>query len=228
MALQTHDSVGNQPQGQRLHQMAGVRFQRAAAPLFLLYPAIPMIFMGEEFASDSPFMFFADFIAKNLRRSVNRGRRPEYPHHDWSNSIQPSNERAFTHSKLRMPDADCAMLGWYKRLLVCRKDWQQRGILDPRQMQIHSDIGRGLVGISYPADSGETQQSAFVVACLAAGEQNGVSSPVELSEAEILLDSLQETSQKAVEATGNRRDMSIQMQSNHAIAGFGRLIPFGN
>ena len=36
-------------------------FQRAAAALTLMYPSIPLVFMGEEFASNSVFPFFADF-----------------------------------------------------------------------------------------------------------------------------------------------------------------------
>ena len=84
MALQTHDSVGNHPHGKRLHHLTDVRFQTAAAPLILLYPSIPMIFMGEESAADAPFPFFADFEDAGLRKSVDSGRRKEYPHHDWT------------------------------------------------------------------------------------------------------------------------------------------------
>ncbi len=58
MALQTHDSVGNHPHGKRIHQLAGLEFQMAAAPLVLLYPSIPMIFMGEEWASGSALSIF--------------------------------------------------------------------------------------------------------------------------------------------------------------------------
>ena len=98
MALQTHDSVGNHPHGKRLHQLTDVQFQTAAAPLILLYPSIPMMFMGEESAADAPFPFFADFEDTGLRKAVDRGRRHEYPHHDWTDSPLPSDPLAFTSS----------------------------------------------------------------------------------------------------------------------------------
>ena len=42
--------------------------------------------MGEESAADAPFPFFADFEDAGLRKAVDRGRRHEYPHHDWKGS----------------------------------------------------------------------------------------------------------------------------------------------
>ena len=74
MALQTHDSVGNHPHGKRIHHLTCLDFQKAAAPLILLYPSIPMIFMGEEWATDAPFPFFADFEDQGLRQAVDQGR----------------------------------------------------------------------------------------------------------------------------------------------------------
>lgn len=122
MALQTHDSVGNHPQGKRIHHLVDREFQMAAAPLFLLYPAIPMIFMGEERAAESAFRFFADFEDQGLRRAVDQGRQSEYPQHQWEGAIPPSDPQAFLNSKLSTwEQSDAAVVQWYQSLLAFRR-----------------------------------------------------------------------------------------------------------
>lgn len=72
--VQTHDQVGNRPFGERLSALVPEDALRAAVAVCLLSPAPPMLFMGEEFAADSPFLFFCDFAEPELRRSVLAGR----------------------------------------------------------------------------------------------------------------------------------------------------------
>lgn len=130
MALQTHDSVGNHPHGKRLHQLTSFHFQKAAVPLVLLYPSIPMIFMGEEWATEAPFPFFADFEDDRLRKAVDKGRRNEYPHHDWSGSPLPSDPSAFMNTKSKSADQKQEMWEWYHQLLSFRKQGIADGWLD--------------------------------------------------------------------------------------------------
>ena len=49
----------------------------AALAVMLLAPAIPMLFMGEEWGSKTPFPFFCDFKG-DLADAVRKGRRSEY------------------------------------------------------------------------------------------------------------------------------------------------------
>lgn len=144
MALQTHDSVGNHPHGLRLHQLTSLEFQMAAAPLILLYPSMPMIFMGEEFAANSPFPFFADFEDPNLRKAVDRGRRDEYPHHDWNSSPLPSDPSAFHSSKLDFYDLDQPMAAWYQSLLTLRRQGLNEGWLSVAHKSFEFDADQDL------------------------------------------------------------------------------------
>jgi maltooligosyltrehalose trehalohydrolase len=57
---QNHDQVANSARGERLHQLTGPGRWRAMTALFLLGPATPMLFMGQEFSATSPFPYFAD------------------------------------------------------------------------------------------------------------------------------------------------------------------------
>ena len=74
--LQNHDQIGNRAFGERLQQLMSEQALRAATAL-LLAPAPPLLFMGQEFAADQPFLFFCDFGA-DLAQSVTDGRRREF------------------------------------------------------------------------------------------------------------------------------------------------------
>ena len=58
--LQNHDQVANSIWGLRLHKLTSPGRLRAMTALLLLSPGTPMIFQGQEFNADSPFLYFAD------------------------------------------------------------------------------------------------------------------------------------------------------------------------
>jgi maltooligosyltrehalose trehalohydrolase len=75
--LQNHDMVGNRAFGDRIQSFADERLLTAAYACLLLTPQVPMLFMGEEFAASTPFLFFCDF-GPELARAVAQGRRREF------------------------------------------------------------------------------------------------------------------------------------------------------
>ena len=75
--LQNHDQVGNRAMGERLIHLTSEAKLRAATALLLLGPQIPLLFMGEEEGSRSPFLFFTDFH-DDLADAVREGRRREF------------------------------------------------------------------------------------------------------------------------------------------------------
>jgi malto-oligosyltrehalose trehalohydrolase len=75
--LQNHDQVGNRAFGERLAQLVRPELLKAAASILILSPQIPMLFMGEEWASVRPFQFFCDFEGE-LAQAVRDGRRREF------------------------------------------------------------------------------------------------------------------------------------------------------
>ncbi len=77
-ALQTHDQVGNRAMGERIAQLAPMDGVKAALLLLLLSPHIPMLFMGDEWASKTPFFFFTGFQTAELAEAVREGRRREF------------------------------------------------------------------------------------------------------------------------------------------------------
>jgi malto-oligosyltrehalose trehalohydrolase len=75
--LQNHDQVGNRAFGERLAQLVRPELLKAAASILLLSPQVPLLFMGEEWASAKPFQFFCDFSGA-LAEAVRDGRRREF------------------------------------------------------------------------------------------------------------------------------------------------------
>ena len=57
--------------------MIGLPGYRAASALLLLLPETPLIFMGQEWAATTPFLYFTDHHAE-LGRAVTEGRRAEF------------------------------------------------------------------------------------------------------------------------------------------------------
>jgi maltooligosyltrehalose trehalohydrolase len=75
--LQNHDQIGNRAFGERITTLADPHLVRAALEIILLAPSPPLLFMGEEFGSETPFLFFCDF-GKDLAEAVTVGRRNEF------------------------------------------------------------------------------------------------------------------------------------------------------
>ncbi|GGJ86265.1 malto-oligosyltrehalose trehalohydrolase [Pseudomonas matsuisoli] len=75
--LQNHDQTGNRALGDRLVTLAEPEALRAATALLLLSPMVPLLFMGEEWGSRQPFLFFTDFHDE-LADAVREGRRNEF------------------------------------------------------------------------------------------------------------------------------------------------------
>jgi len=150
-SIQNHDFIGNHPDGKRLHQIASPEAQKAAAALMFCYPALPMIFMGEEFACEHPYYFFTDFGDEHLRHAVESGRRAEYPQHDWEHAVSPISEEAFVHSKIGSCEAGSqSMLTWYRQLIALRKRWQATNIMNQDAMTARWDRETQTANIQYP------------------------------------------------------------------------------
>ena len=127
--LQNHDQVGNRPFGDRLTSHVAPERLEAAIALQLLSPHVPLIFMGEEEASRSPFLYFTDHTG-DLADAVREGRRREFagfkgfaPGEGTSSIPDPNDPATFERSRL-IPDAEHgpARRGLYRRLLDLRRE----------------------------------------------------------------------------------------------------------
>src|SRR5688572_13625787 len=71
--IENHDQIANSGDGSRLHTRTAPGSYRAMSALFVLMPGTPMLFQGQEFGSEAPFLYFADHKPE-LAAAVQRGR----------------------------------------------------------------------------------------------------------------------------------------------------------
>jgi maltooligosyltrehalose trehalohydrolase len=129
--IQNHDQIGNRAFGDRLSQGASNQALKAIAATYLLAPQIPMLFMGEEWASRQPFPFFCDFHGE-LAQAVRDGRRAEFakfPQFQDPNQRDqipdPQSPGTFASAKLNWDELDDSPHRewhlWYQKLIKTRR-----------------------------------------------------------------------------------------------------------
>jgi len=103
--ISNHDQVGNRACGERPNQLTSPEAYRAASTLLLLSPYTPELFMGQEWAASTPFIYFTDHHDE-LGRLVSEGRRKEFSHHS-----------AFNDPEVEVPDPQAATVFEKSKLL---------------------------------------------------------------------------------------------------------------
>ncbi|WP_319444920.1 MULTISPECIES: malto-oligosyltrehalose trehalohydrolase [unclassified Mycobacterium] len=98
----THDQVGNRAIGDRPSQNLDFGQLAVKAALALGSPYTAMLFMGEEWGSSSPFLFFSSHPEPELARATAEGRKAEFAEHGWDADEvpDPQDRQTFQRSKL--------------------------------------------------------------------------------------------------------------------------------
>ncbi|GAC1471975.1 MAG: malto-oligosyltrehalose trehalohydrolase [Isosphaeraceae bacterium] len=112
VCLQNHDQVGNRAMGDRLHHVVDPAAYRAATAVLLALPATPLLFMGQEWGTTSPFQYFTDHD-EDLGQIVREGRRREFGHF-----------RAFSDPEARERIPDPQAMQTFER---SRLNWSEPG-----------------------------------------------------------------------------------------------------
>lgn len=123
---QNHDQIGNRPLGERLVTLAGFEAAKLAAGIVMLSQYTPLLFMGEEYGEEAPFLFFTDFSDKALGKRVKAGRKKELKQNGWKGEpFDPQNPASFECSKINWENRSRGngrkMLKYYQLLLGLRK-----------------------------------------------------------------------------------------------------------
>ncbi len=123
---QNHDQVGNRMLGERLSQLVDFESLKLAAGALLLSPYLPLLFMGEEYAEDAPFLYFVSHADEELVAAVRDGRKREFESFRWERECpDPQAVRTFQESKLkwnsRHEGRHRIMLEFCRRLMELRR-----------------------------------------------------------------------------------------------------------
>lgn len=126
---QNHDQVGNRARGERLANLVGIAELHQIAALTLLSPFVPLLFQGEEWGTERPFLYFTDHQDIELARSVTEGRKREFSafQSHQEDVPDPQAESTFLASRLaweeREQERHSEILSWYQQLLSLRRDY---------------------------------------------------------------------------------------------------------
>ena len=174
--ITNHDQTGNHAFGARLNHVVSPAAFRAASALLCLVPFTPLIFMGQEWAASSPFLYFTDH-EPTLGHLVTEGRREEFrgfaAFRDPAARQKipdPQGKEAFLQSKLHWEEIDegrhAATLRLYREFLQLR-----------RQSAILRDRSRNNFQVLEPSDGivrllyGKSGSEQFLILANLAGGQ---------------------------------------------------------
>jgi maltooligosyltrehalose trehalohydrolase len=124
IGLQNHDQVGNRAFGERPSRLFDPQGLRAATAMLLLSPFVPLLFMGEEWGTRRPFLFFTSHNDE-LAELVRQGRREEFkkflPFKDPEQRKRIPDPNAKSTFDASVPDeADGTVREFYSALLTLR------------------------------------------------------------------------------------------------------------
>lgn len=158
--LENHDQVGNRAKGERLEHLIIPAQFRAASMLLCLAPYAPMIFMGQEWAATSPFLFFTDHAGEHGRQ-VSAGRLKEFEHRGLNAGISdvpdPQDDATFLASKPPWDEiaepGHAGVLALYRECLRERRTWLKDEALNRDRWSVH--VAGDWIGVRYRLPEGE-------------------------------------------------------------------------
>jgi maltooligosyltrehalose trehalohydrolase len=107
----------------------------------MLSPYIPMLFMGEEYADDTPFFYFVSHSDEELIKAVREGRKAEFKDFGFDAEIpDPQDEDTFNKSKIHWEKRNIhshnIILQWHQQLIRMRKTLAPLQNFDKRDVQV--------------------------------------------------------------------------------------------
>jgi maltooligosyltrehalose trehalohydrolase len=153
VCLQNHDQVGNRAQGDRLSTIVSFPAAKLAAALLFATPALPLLFMGEEYGETSPFQFFTSYLDPTLVEAVRRGRAAEFARFGWEGKIpDPSEPATFLRSRLSHPLAGAPrhreLRDYYRQWLNLRRSHPALGALGKERTRCELDASGSVLTLS--------------------------------------------------------------------------------
>jgi maltooligosyltrehalose trehalohydrolase len=138
---QNHDQVGNRMLGERISTLVPFEVAKLAAGAVLLSPYIPLLFMGEEYAEEAPFLYFVSHADPDLIEAVRKGRKEEFQGLHWKEEPpDPQSPETFYQSKLKWEQrgegAHRVMLDFYRHLVTLRREIPALANLDKKHMKV--------------------------------------------------------------------------------------------
>lgn len=141
VCLQNHDQVGNRVLGERISHLISFEPLKLIVGAMMISPYIPLLFMGEEFAAETPFMYFIHHSDKDLIDAVRRGRAKEFSElHGNITGSDPQDPAVFENCKLQWGNLqkkqNQCVYNYYKLLIKIKKDIPALSRLNKNDMEV--------------------------------------------------------------------------------------------
>jgi maltooligosyltrehalose trehalohydrolase len=138
---QNHDQIGNRMLGERMSKLASFEALKLAAGLVIFSPSLPLLFMGEEYGEEAPFLYFVSHGDKDLIDAVRKGRKEEFKHFSWEGEPpDPQSEETFHASKIdwqtRLRGHHHVLFGFYTQLIRLRREMPALSELDRSRLEV--------------------------------------------------------------------------------------------
>lgn len=138
---QNHDQIGNRMLGERLSKLVSFEALKLVAGTVLFSPYIPLLFMGEEYGEESPFLYFASHTDLDIIAAIREGRKRKFQAFKWSGDLpDPQNLETFLQSKIRWEKRTEGkhkiLLAFYRLLIQLRKDLPALKNLDKNNLEV--------------------------------------------------------------------------------------------
>ncbi|MFH1442303.1 MAG: malto-oligosyltrehalose trehalohydrolase [Candidatus Omnitrophota bacterium] len=138
---QNHDQVGNRGNGERLSVLTDFDSLKLSAATVFFSSYIPLLFMGEEYGEDNPFLYFVSHSDEGLIEAVRQGRKNEFKSFGWEQQPpDPQSEETFSASKLkwdkRRQGKHKVLFDFYRQLINMRKTIPSLANLDKKNQEV--------------------------------------------------------------------------------------------
>jgi len=150
VCVQNHDQTGNRLHGDRLSTLVDFETLKLVAGTLFLSPFVPLLFMGEEYGEENPFLYFISHSDGYLIDGVRKGRKEEYKDFiGYEEPDDPQSEDTFRKSALSWNINEnprrALMLEYYKTLIRLRKQHPAFASSDPGNISVDQLNGKAVV-----------------------------------------------------------------------------------
>jgi maltooligosyltrehalose trehalohydrolase len=141
---QNHDQVGNRMLGERSSNLVSFEMLKLMAGAVMVSPYLPLLFMGEEWAEQHPFLYFVSHTDLHLAEAVRKGRKEEFKYFKHTTDPpDPLAEETFKRSRLQWElknqDAHSTIFNFYKKLIAVRKHFLPLNLFKRDQLEVGFD-----------------------------------------------------------------------------------------
>lgn len=138
--IQNHDQIGNRMLGERLTHLVSFEALKLAAGVLFLSPNVPLIFMGEEYAEDAPFLYFVSHTDPSLVNAVKEGRKKDFAaFHLEGEFVDPFStdtfQKCILNWKKQHEGKHKVLREFYRNLILLRKSMPSLNKLDKTSLE---------------------------------------------------------------------------------------------